>query len=245
MKKHKHNSRLQAQNSPPHNPPRGKTTRPKNRNYVHDSYTDQAIRDGYKARSVFKLSEIDQRHKLLHPGMRVIDLGAAPGSWSRYVLQRICAGSSSKNGNVSPWLCAVDLQGLEPELQRAANLTFYQADFTSPAIQQLILSQLQQHGLFDLVLSDMAPRTTGNRTVDTGRSEALLQEVLAVLPRFLKPEGNLLFKLFQGGGEQDLQKELRNIFRLCQRLKPQAVRSQSCEIYFLCKGYLGPKQNQG
>ncbi|MEM9424353.1 MAG: RlmE family RNA methyltransferase [Spirochaetota bacterium] len=207
----------------------------KNRHYVHDHYTRKAFQEGYNARSVFKLKEIDQKHKLLKPGMRVLDLGAAPGSWSRYVLQRIQA-----SGQKAPrsWLCAVDLQELDRELQTSPHVCFLQADFTTPELRQLLLPYVRQGGLFDVVLSDMAPRTTGNRTVDTGHSEALVAEILAALPQFLKVGGSLLFKLFQGGGERHVEEELRDIFTSCQRLKPETVRSRSFEIYFLCRNYL-------
>ncbi|WGK69554.1 RlmE family RNA methyltransferase [Candidatus Haliotispira prima] len=206
---------------------------PKNRDYVHDSYTDRAMKQGYQARSVFKLSQIDEQYRLLRPGMRVLDLGAAPGSWSRYVLQRIQAGSPESGA----WLCAVDLEELDSNVRKSPYLTFFQADFTGAELQQQIVPYLERDGLFDVVLSDMAPRTTGNRTVDTGRSEALAEEILSVLPRFLQTGGSLLFKLFQGGAEQQFEQRLQVLFAHSRRLKPQAVRSRSFEVYFLCRDY--------
>ncbi len=210
-----------------------KQTKPKNRNYVHDSYTKRAFQEGYQARSVFKLNQIDQQHKLLFPGMRVLDLGAAPGSWSRYVLQRI----QTAKDNYGSWLCAVDLVEINRKMQLSPAFSFFQVDFTCTEFQQQLLPYMKLNGLFDVILSDMAPKTTGNRTVDTSHSQALVEAIIAMLPQFLQHDGTLLFKLFQGGCEQQLQCELRQIFASCQRLKPQAVRNQSFEIYFLCKGY--------
>ncbi len=223
-----------------------RSSRPQNREYVHDHYTQQAFQKGYQARSVCKLSEIDRQYKLLRPGMRVLDLGAAPGSWSRYVLQRIRAPKVPRHSENTEeirdgaWLCAVDLhelQGFDKELREPSALSFFQADFRSTELQRQILICLERDGLFNLLLSDMAPHTTGNRTVDTGRSETLAEEILAVLPRFLQPGGSLLFKLFLGGGEQQIERKLRGLFATCRRLKPVAVRHQSCELYFLCRGY--------
>lgn len=208
--------------------------RPKNLSYVCDSYTQKAKREGYRARSVYKLRQIDRLHHLLRPGMQVLELGAAPGSWSRYALQKIQAGRSKA------WLCCLDLQPIDKLLQKSPGLHFFCGDFTDTRTQQSILQALKQRGAarFDLILSDMAPKTSGNRTVDSGASEALAEAVLAVLPIFLAPGGNLLFKLFQGGGENTLEQKLRGLFAGCKRIRPQAVRSQSFEIYFLCKGYL-------
>ena len=213
---------------------RSNKKRIKNPVYACDNYARQAKREGYRARSVYKLRQIDELHHLLRPGMQVLELGAAPGSWSRYALQQIQAGRSKA------WLCCLDLEPMDQLLQQLPGCTFFCGDFTDTRTQQSILQALEQRGAarFDLILSDMAPKTSGNRTVDSGASEALAEAILAVLPTFLAPGGNLLFKLFQGGGENTLEQKLRSLFAACERIRPQAVRSQSFEIYFLGKGYL-------
>ena len=214
-----------------------KQTNFKNPDYVHDRYTEQALKAGYKSRSVFKLRQINAQHGILKPSMRVLELGAAPGGWSRYICE--CIQPSGKKLQERTWLCAIDLLELDPELQHLPMVCFFQMDFTSPELKPLLLSYIQSDGLFDVILSDMAPGTTGNRTVDTGRSESLVGEIISLLPFFLKAGGTLLFKLFQGGGEQRIQQELHSMFASCKRLKPDAVRSQSFEIYFLCQDYNG------
>ena len=209
----------------------------KNPDYVCDSYTQNAKKEGYRARSVYKLRQIDELHHLLRPGMQVLELGAAPGSWSRYALKQMKTGGTEQQRK--GWLCCLDLQPIDKLLQKSPGLHVFCGDFTDTRTQQNILQALQQRGAarFDLIMSDMAPKTSGNRTVDSGASEALVEAIIAVLPLFLAPGGNLLFKLFQGGGENTLERTLCSLFVACERIRPQAVRSQSFEIYFLCKGY--------
>src|SRR4051812_49212976 len=147
-----------------------------------DSFTREARRAGFPARSVFKLEEIDRRIKLLKPGQRVIDLGAAPGSWSLYVTQKIGA---------SGHLFAVDLEPLNIVLP--PNATALVGD--ALALDNDVIAE---HGPYDVVLSDMAPRTTGNRLGDQTRSFELYMRALAVAERFLKPGGSFVGKIFMG-----------------------------------------------
>lgn len=191
--------------------------------YVEDFYTSKAKREGYKARSVLKLSEIDSRFGLFAPGMKVLDLGAAPGSWSQYAVEH------SRGGRV----VAVDLKDLDPAL--LPSLTYYKGDFRSRELQ----SGLRALGPYNLILSDMAWNTTGNRLVDTGRSLSMIEEVVSLLPELLGAGGSLLFKIFQSGGEESLASELRRDFRSFQRIRPKTVRSQSFEIYYLFRHYSG------
>ena len=148
--------------------------------------------------------------------MRVLDLGAAPGSWTQYAVER---GAS---------VVAIDLQEMY-----VAHAECLIGDFTDPTIAE----HLEDAGPFDVVLSDAAPATTGNRIVDTGRSEALVESILANAERWLSPGGVLVCKVFQGGGEQRLLKELRARWERGFLYRPKAVRSESFESYLVGIGF--------
>jgi 23S rRNA (uridine2552-2'-O)-methyltransferase len=193
-------------------PRRGSRSRP-------DHYSDSAKKAGYAARSVYKLSELDKRNHILRPGNRVLDLGAAPGSWSQYAARAVGPGGL---------VVAVDFDRLEA-LGPLNNVEAIAGDFTDPQTIKLIADR----GPFDVVLSDAAPSTTGNRTVDTARSEGLVESIIDSLPLFLKAGGIFLAKLFQGGGEQVLLATCRSLFSVAKMPKPKASRSESFETYLL------------
>lgn len=188
-----------------------------------DHYSDSARKEGYAARSVYKLAEIDGKHRILRPGARVLDLGAAPGSWSQYVSRAV-----GPRGLV----VAVDFGRLEA-IARIGNVVAIEGDFTEAATVQAVA----EYAPFDVVLSDAAPSTTGNRTVDTARSAALVESIVAALPTFLRPGGILLAKVFQGGEEQALLASLRERFDAAKMPKPKASRDESFETYLLGIGY--------
>lgn len=156
----------------------------------------------------------------------MLDLGAAPGSWSQFVVEQ-------GRGAV---VLAVDLQEMS-----VPGATCLQGDFTDAEM----VTRIAAAGPFDLVLSDAAPATTGNRVVDTGRSEALVESIMARLPEWLTPGGNLVCKLFQGGGEQALLRELRRKFAAAHLYRPQAVRKESFETYLVGLGYTGVTGSAG
>lgn len=190
-----------------------------------DHLARKARSEGFHARSVYKLQAIDDKFGLFrHAGTaaggspRVLDLGAAPGSWTQYAVSRGAA------------VVAVDLQEMQ-----VAGADCRQADFTDPAV----VAALAADGPFDLVLSDAAPATTGNRIVDTGRSEALVESILARLGHLLRSGGACAFKLFQGGGEQHLVAELRERCTKATLYRPSAVRSESFETYLVGIGFRG------
>ena len=191
-----------------------------------DHLARKAQYDGYRARSVYKLVALDEKFNLFprradHAGetvMRVLDLGAAPGSWTQYAV---------KNG---AQVVAVDLQEM-----RVAGADCRQADFTDPEV----VAALSSDGPFDLVLSDAAPATTGNKIVDTSRSEGLVEAIVANLPTWLIPGGKCAFKLFQGGGEQALLAALRERCDRAVLYRPKAVRSESFETYLVGVGFRG------
>jgi 23S rRNA (uridine2552-2'-O)-methyltransferase len=188
-----------------------------------DHYGRLARQKGFPARSVFKLQEMQERFHLLRPGSRVLDLGASPGSWSQYCLQHIGQRGS---------LTAVDLSELRIQIPPKPVFRFIRADLFDPALE----AQLRQAGLYDLVLSDAAPETSGSHLVDTQGSLVLAGRAVQIAVGALKPGGNLVVKIFQGGEERQLLEELKRTFERARAYKPAASRSESREVYFLGLG---------
>ncbi len=189
----------------------------------HDSFHQRAARKGFRARSVFKLEEIDRKHGLVRPGSRVLDLGCAPGSWLQYCRKR--AGTGAR-------LVGVDRAPLDPPL---AGVTMVVGDVHELAPADLLGDQ----DGFDLVLSDMAPDTTGIRHVDQLRSEALFERALDIAEATLAPGGSFLGKLFQGPAFNQLVARCRQRFRTVKILKPESSRTRSIEQYVLARDYSG------
>ncbi|MCL2382301.1 MAG: RlmE family RNA methyltransferase [Treponema sp.] len=198
-----------------------------------DHLSLKAHKEGYPARSVYKLKEMDEKFGLLKPARRkaqapfkVLDLGAAPGSWSLYVLRKISPVS----------LVSVDLSPLSRQYDQGLfdrqDFVFMQGDFTAAEVRAAILS----HGPYDLVLSDAAPATTGNRSVDTLRSLELAGTVLDYAGAALAEAGNVALKVFQGGDTGTLLKKMRGLFETGKSFKPQACRSESFETYYVGLG---------
>lgn len=185
-----------------------------------DSYTLRAHREGYPARSVYKLEEIQAQNKIVKPGDKVLDVGAAPGSWTLYTHRELIKG----NGEI----IAVDLNPLNLN-PVPPTVTAYVGD----AFSKEIRAQLTSHGPFDAIISDAAPMTTGNRTVDTSRSEWLAEQVVILAQEQLKTHGNLVIKIFQGGGQQEILKTMRTMFTKAKTLKPKACRVDSFETYLI------------
>jgi 23S rRNA (uridine2552-2'-O)-methyltransferase len=185
-----------------------------------DYYWRKSKDQGYPARSVWKLQEMHERFRLLDAGPRVLDLGCSPGSWSLMVLE-LLAGRGSLTG--------VDLDEPDAKLIARPGFTFIRGDFTDPAV----LAAVAARGPFDVVLSDAAPSTSGNRIRDTERSLELGRTVLAAASGCLRPGGNLALKIFQGGGERETLDALKAGFESARAFKPKASRSESMEIYFV------------
>ena len=188
-----------------------------------DHYSLRARKEGFAARSVYKLQEIQKKHAVIRSGGRVLDIGAAPGSWAQ--LARSIVGPA---GHV----VAVDLSPL-PELEGLSNVTPVVGDIYDSSVIDALVAQ----GPFDAVISDAAPRTTGNRTVDTSRSAALVEQVIALCPRLLREGGAMVAKLFQGGEEQSILAQVRAQFTTGRLAKPQASRSESFEVFLVGTGY--------
>lgn len=188
-----------------------------------DFWAAKAKKEGYPARSVYKLMEIDKKFGLVKSGARILDIGAAPGSWSLWVLQRL-AGKG--------FLAAVDLQDLAPIPPRE-NFLFVRGDLYDPEVRSRLISA----GPFSLVLSDAAPATTGNRLVDQSASEAIVEAVIEYAETALAPGGAMVAKIFQGGAEAGLLKRLRSRFAQAKGFKPEACRSESFETYLVATGF--------
>jgi 23S rRNA (uridine2552-2'-O)-methyltransferase len=194
-----------------------------------DFWQLKARKEGYPARSVYKLKEMDEKFGLFKTArtgaaFRVLDLGAAPGSWSLYALRKMAG-----NG----FLVSADLSLLSRQYDRGlfdgGNFYFMQGDITGTAIREAILSR----GPYSLIMSDAAPATTGNHSIDAARSLELAETVLAYAESALRQSGNLAIKVFQGGDCAELLKRIRALFDTAKSFKPQACRSESFETYYI------------
>lgn len=184
-----------------------------------DPYVQRARSAGYRARAVYKLEEIDKKFRLIRPGQKIIDLGAAPGSWSQYIVQKM-----DKNSQ----LIMLDLLEFE-EIDGAQRI---EADFTDPKTLAQLKS-LTNERPFDLVLSDMAPNITGIALQDQARYERLLEGVLLFCETMLRPGGNLLTKFFEGESAQSIRLKMKQQFNQLKMIKPDASRNHSKELYLL------------
>ncbi len=191
--------------------------------HFDDEYVKKAQQEGYRARAVYKLLEIDEKDRLLKPGMTVVDLGAAPGSWSEVAAQRV-----GNQGRV----IALDILPMDS----LPGVTFIQGDFREEAPYNALLEALNGAQV-DLVMSDMAPNISGMKAVDQPRAMYLAELALELARKVLRPGGDLLIKVFNGEGLDAFKQELRKDFdRLIVR-KPRASRPRSAEIYLLARGY--------
>jgi 23S rRNA (uridine2552-2'-O)-methyltransferase len=201
---------------------RKKTANAWMRRHLRDPYVKQAVRVGYRSRAAFKLIELDERDRLLRPGMAVVDLGAAPGGWSQVAVERVTG-----SGRV----VAIDVLAMDP----IPGVTFVREDVHAPRLQAAVSEALSGQ-LADLVLSDMAPNLTGVRSVDETRSQELVVASVGCARRMLKPGGCLLVKVFHGSGLDAVMREMREVFQTVTVRKPPASRSRSSEVYVLCRG---------
>lgn len=199
-----------------------KTSKKWIKEHVDDFYVKQAKKDGYRSRAAYKLLEIAERNQLLKPGMVVVDLGAAPGSWSQVVMQKI-----GRKGKV----IALDLLEMEP-LQ---GVDFIQGDFREACILNMLEEKLVNCKL-DLVISDMSPNVSGIAISDQARSIYLVELALAFSMERLNPGGNFLVKAFQGRDFDQLVCSMRTAFQQVIIRKPKASRERSKELYLLGLG---------
>lgn len=190
--------------------------------HVSDDFVKRAQRDGYRARAAYKLMEIDDRDRLIKPGMVVIDLGAAPGSWSQVVTQRL-----KGQGKV----IALDLLDMQP----IPGVDFLQGDFREDRVLDELENRLGGKPV-DLVISDMAPNISGISSTDQARMAHLAELALEFSLQWLKPGGHLLVKVFAGSGMEEIVKAMRQGFEQVMTRKPKASRDRSSEVYLLAAG---------
>lgn len=210
--------------------PKSKSSQRWLKEHFADPFVKKAQQEGFRARSVYKLSEIDAKYKLIKPGLIVIDLGAAPGGWSQYVSEKLKKGGDKHQG----MLIATDILPMDP----LAGVHFIQGDFTSEEVYTEILAAIKSRGV-DLVLSDMAPNLSGTSSVDQPKSMYLAELATDMAYKVLKNRGNFLTKVFQGTGFDDWVKGLRAQFKQVKFIKPKASRPRSRELYVLALDYTG------
>ena len=193
--------------------------------HLSDPFVKQAQKDGYRARSAYKLIELNEKDRLIRPGMRIMDLGSAPGGWSQVAGKLV-----GERGRV----LATDILPMDA----LVNVDFIQGDFTEDAIVQQVLEWLGG-AKFDLIISDIAPNTTGIDSVDAAKSIYLLELALDMAQKTLKSQANFAAKMFQGSGSDQYLKELRTHFAKVAIRKPAASRKESREVYIVAKGFKG------
>ena len=205
-----------------------KTTRSKTsgrwlKEHFDDEYVKRARKEGYRARAVYKLLEINQRDQLLKPGMCVVDLGAAPGSWSEVAVKTL-----GKTGQVF----ALDIL----PMQSLPGVDFIQGDFSEQSVYDQLLKRLDNRPV-DLVMSDMAPNISGVKAVDQPRAMYLAELALELAQKVLNNNGDMLVKVFTGEGLDAYKSALRQHFSRILVRKPKASRPRSSEVYLLARGY--------
>lgn len=180
-----------------------------------DRFFHKAKEDGFLARSAYKLQEIQKKFKVIQNGDFVVDLGASPGSWSQVAVKLV---------GPKGYLVGIDLKPVD---HKAPNAKFYQMNIFE------LDTAIFESRIPDVIISDMAPNTTGIRSVDQAKSEELCLEVIKVADQHLKPKGHLIMKLFEGGGSEEVVKALKNRYQSIKRFKPEAVRKGSFETYLI------------
>ena len=195
--------------------------------HLNDPYVKQAQKDGYRARAAYKLKEIDETLGLIKPGMRVVDLGSAPGAWSQYLRRRLAPGGAAV-GELKGTIVAIDILPMEP----VEGVAFLQGDFREDAMLQRLNEAVGEQPL-DLVVSDMAPNLSGIAASDAVRIAHLVELAVDFAVRRLKPEGALVVKLFHGSGYSQLVKLFKQTFRVVKPVKPKASRDKSAETFLV------------
>ncbi|MBK9585992.1 MAG: RlmE family RNA methyltransferase [Alphaproteobacteria bacterium] len=193
---------------------------------LNDPYVTEAQKMGYRGRAAFKLKEIDEKAGLLKAGMLVVDLGAAPGGWCQVALEKKCK------------VVAIDLL----EIDELPGVVFFQKDFMeddAPDLLRAEIFKLNDSGLADVVLSDMAPNTIGHKQTDHLRIMAAVEAAYLFATEVLKPGGSFVAKVFQGGAEGEILKDMKKRFTKVKHIKPPASRKDSSEQYIVATGFKG------
>ena len=193
--------------------------------HLSDPFVKQAQKDGYRSRSAYKLIELNDKDRLIRPGMRIMDLGSAPGGWSQVAGKLVGAKGRVLATDILP-------------MDSLANVDFIQGDFTDEAIVQQLLDWLEG-GKFDLIVSDIAPNITGISVADQASSMYFLELALDTVCKTLKPGASFVAKMFQGSGSDQYLKELRTHFGKVTIRKPAASRKESREVYVVAREFKG------
>ena len=204
---------------------RSKTSKDWLDEHFNDRYVQKAQQDGYRSRAAYKLVEINEKDKLIKPGMTILDLGAAPGGWTQ-----VAARLAGDDGTV----VASDILEMDP----VPGVTFIQGDFREESVYAEILSAINQQPV-GLVISDMAPNMSGMKTVDQPRAMYLIELALDMAVNTLSPGGNFLVKVFQGEGFQEYRQQMQLHFKTLVTRKPESSRARSKELYLLGRGFKG------
>ncbi len=191
--------------------------------HFDDEYVKKAQRLGLRSRAVFKIEEINNKDKLIKPGMKVVDLGAAPGGWSEYAVKAV-----GESGQV----IACDILSMDP----IVGVDFLQGDFREEAVLDALLTRIGGQNI-DVVMSDMAANMTGNETADSARSMYLVELALDMCHQVLKKNGAFVVKVFQGDGFDQFVKETRKVFKTVKTRKPESSRARSREVYLVATGF--------
>lgn len=192
---------------------------------VQDFYFKKAKKENFLARSIYKLEEIDQKYGIIHKGDRALDLGYHPGSWIQYTSSKV-----GPDGRV----VGIDIRPLNKVLLKIKNVKVFEMDIFDVKSNQ----DLGEDEAFDVVVSDMAPNTTGVRSVDQIRSLNLIEQVFSHLPIFLKEGGNFVIKVFDSHDAQTFLKSQKKLFKEFHFLKPKSTRSVSKEFFVIGKGFI-------
>lgn len=200
--------------------------------HINDPYVKLAQREGYRARAVYKLKEIDEQEKLIKPGQVIVDLGCTPGSWAQYVRNKL---SGATGGGINGTIIGLDMLPMEP----IADVSFLLGDFREEVVLHQ-LEELLQGRKVDLVLSDMAPNLSGIALVDAARVEDIIDLAIEFTKAHMKPNGALLVKCFNGAGFTQIVEKFRSEFKVVMQKKPKASRDKSSEIFLLGKQLKNP-----
>ena len=193
--------------------------------HVNDPYVKQAQKDGYRSRASYKLIQLNEKDKLIRPGMLIVDLGSAPGGWSQVAAKLV--GAKGK-------VIATDILPMDP----LKNVDFILGDFTEQAVVDQILARLENRKP-DLIICDIAPNISGIDVADQASSMYLVELALDMARQVLKSKGDFVAKVFQGAGSEAYLKELRRSFEKLLIRKPAASRPRSREVYVVAKGFKG------
>jgi 23S rRNA (uridine2552-2'-O)-methyltransferase len=202
--------------------------------HINDPYVKAAQKDGYRARAAYKLKEIDESLKLIHPGHTVVDLGCAPGAWSQYVRRRL-SPTGAAVGALNGRIISLDLLPMDP----IEGVHYIQGDFR----EESVLAQLEEAmagGKADIVVSDMAPNLSGHASTDGARVAVLIEMAVDFTIHNMKPEGSLVVKLFHGPGYNELVDLFKQTFKVVKPIKPKASRDRSSESFLVGTGLKHP-----